>query len=113
MTRLFVCQLRTEVAGLRVDDDGLRVVALARQGIAGQLLEGDLLRPTDADDAVDGRAGRRARDRGRDLVGRDRLDQRIGDAHLVADGHGLRDLVGELGELRGVHDRVGEAGLAR
>ena len=58
VTRLRACQRRPEVAGLRVDDDGRRVVALPRQGVARQLLERDLLRPTDVHDAVDRLAGR-------------------------------------------------------
>ena len=41
------------------------------------------------------------------LVRGDRLDQGIGHAHLVRDGHGLRDRVGELGELGGAHDGIG------
>ena len=108
VTRLQVCS--PLIAGFRVDDDGLRVVALPRQRFAGQLLERDLLRPTDVHDVVERLGGCRALDRGSNLLGGDRLDQRIEEPARPRRSS-LDDRVGELGELGGVHDRVGDGGL--
>ena len=76
---------RLVVADFRVDDDCLGVVALARKGVAGHLLERDLFRPTDVHEAVEWLGFRSVGDLGGHLVGGDRLDQRVGNVYLVPD----------------------------
>ena len=76
---------------LRVDDDGLVSSPLRAKRIAGHLLERDLLRPTDVHEAVERLGDRGARDLGGHLPAGDRLDQRVGNAHLVPDDQRLGD----------------------
>ena len=91
VTRLRCSSTVPKYFAVRVDDDGLAAVDRCAPAIAGHLLERDLLRPTDVHDAVQRRRRLRARATSEATSSRgDRLDQRVGNAHLVADDQRLR-----------------------
>ena len=103
--RALVAASVAEVARVRVGDDLARIVA-RRQPPPDELVEAELLRAGDLDDAVDRRADRDPADRRGDVVGRHRLEQHRRQPHRVAVGGGVGDALEELEELRRVDDRV-------
>ena len=98
-------QHRSEVAGLRVGDDGPFVPG-RRETIADELVEPELLRAADLDYGVGWRPLADLADRGGDIIRGDRLKQHMRQPNDVTVRRFVRDPLHELEELRGADDRV-------
>jgi hypothetical protein len=82
-------------------------VAVRAQHAAGELVEAEPFGACQLDGAVHRRAHRRDRQRGRDVVGRLRLNEHGRDTNRLAVGVRIGDPADELEELRRADDRVG------
>ncbi|SBS71959.1 conserved hypothetical protein [uncultured Mycobacterium sp.] len=99
---------RAEVGCARVDDDGA-LLATPGKHHPSQFGEGDLVGSAEFDD-TNGRSDGRTGHVGGDFGGRDRLDPGVGHPHYVPLGQRGHNPIGELVELGGAHDGVGQTG---
>ena len=91
--------------------DHLAGIAAGAEACADELIEPELVRPGDLDDAVHRLAHGDPAERARDIIGRDGLDERGRQPDRVAVGGVRGDAVEELEELRRTGDRVRDRGL--
>ena len=95
---------------MRVGDHFARIVARAKEPL-DESVEMERFGPADFNGAIQGSARRNPRDRTRDIVRRNRLDEHRRHTNGVAVGGGVGDALQELEELRGLDDRVRDRGF--